>query len=146
MDGSSASPLGCMSDPTAIDFPSHDGSKLSFRILGQSFRATDFLVSVESKFVTASVEADTFFKGPPSLLFTDLAKNWRGWSGEKVWKDIEGKVKLVATSDLTGHIEVRVTLRSVDQRDSAQVTLMYEAGALERMSKLLRSLFAADAT
>src|SRR3954454_5528811 len=39
-----------------------------------------------------------------------LAKDWRGWSGERLWESLEGDVALIAVHDGHGTIRLRANL------------------------------------
>lgn len=68
----------------------------------------------------ASLRASTqvynchYVDGMGSLLsfLQDMAKNWRGWQGEKRWESLEGDLKMIGTSETLGHINIVVELRS----------------------------------
>ncbi|HEY8456034.1 MAG TPA: DUF6228 family protein [Actinopolymorphaceae bacterium] len=84
----------------------------------------------------------------PDLLpfFQGLARDWRGWSGERAWRSLDGKLWIHAVHDGAGHVSMTATLResaSAPDAWTARVTVSVEAG--EQMSTLvadLRSLFA----
>ena len=71
-----------------------------------------------------------------STLFHDLAKHWRGWSGEKSAESPEGHLQLTCTADRTGHVAIRVRLRNmaVDDDWRVEATLHLEAGQLDRLA------------
>src|SRR5437870_2610550 len=46
-----------------------------------------------------------------SSFFEELATNWRGWTGTKVWESVEGELQLQCLSDHTGHITIKVAVR-----------------------------------
>ena len=53
--------------------------------------------------------------GSPSDLpafFEDMARNWRGWPGEKHWVSIEHDVELACTSSTLGNVTMVVILDS----------------------------------
>ncbi len=67
--------------------------------------------------------------------WADLAKSWRGWSGEKTWRSIEGDFGFSATSDRTGHVTLKVTLAfRAPWRWQTQVVLAIEAGQLDGLA------------
>jgi len=144
-----------MSNATAIDLPGIlvNGwrSRLCFRNLRRTFGVgTEFIVSVEKSHpfhspLAASVESSTHVVGPPSIFFEDLASNWRGWFGEKCWKDLDETVQLIAKCDRGGHVCLTVILTILPE-DQLRVSLMYEAGSLESMSRLVSELFNDHAT
>lgn len=76
-------------------------------------------------------------------LFEDVARNWRGWEGEKSGGSIEGDLSLTCESDLLGHTFVRVTLASgpYDHNWRVEVTIRLDAAQLDGVAKQLRSFF-----
>ncbi|HEY1404471.1 MAG TPA: DUF6228 family protein [Pyrinomonadaceae bacterium] len=44
----------------------------------------------------------------------DVARNWRGWPGEKRWESIEGDLKLTCTITTLGLFKIVVELHSCD--------------------------------
>ncbi|WP_426939102.1 DUF6228 family protein [Pseudarthrobacter sp. S3] len=78
-----------------------------------------------------------------ALLFTDLAEHWRGWSGTKDYRSIEGDLLLQA--DHTGsHVELHFTLQDSEFHNSwsARGKLTLDAGEeLARVSEDLKKLF-----
>lgn len=78
-------------------------------------------------------------------LFEDLAKNWRGWAGDKRWESIEGDLKLSCSSDSVGHIEILIELSSVVSNPvdgwDVRGTLVVEAGQLESIAMDVKRFF-----
>jgi hypothetical protein len=74
-----------------------------------------FIVSVTAHNLTASAQVYAWNPFDRGLIhfFDDMAANWKGWSGEKVWSSLEGELGLVCTSDSLGHIEIEVALYDV---------------------------------
>jgi hypothetical protein len=130
-----------MSGDAEVQLQAPDGGGLIFALTGRSAHQIDFVVSVRKDWVTASAPASTYVSGPPTTMFKEMAANWRGWEGEKTWEDLEGRVKLSAASDKTGHISVKVTLVGPDYDSRVVAVLTYEAGALESMHTQVSGLF-----
>jgi Family of unknown function (DUF6228) len=63
-----------------------------------------------------------------------MALDWRGWVGEKNWKDIDQRVSFSATSDQTGHISIAVELTGYDYESRLRVILCFEAGQLDDLA------------
>lgn len=127
-----------MSDSVTIA-SANDGTRLTFaRVVGESFDAT-----LENPAFSGRVIASTYHSGPPSLLFSEMAAEWRGWQGTKEWAALEDDLRLRATADLTGHIALAVTMRnfsiSVDWR--LEATLYLEAGQLEFLGRAIGRFF-----
>ena len=78
-----------------------------------------------------------------SELFRDLAKDWRGWSDEKAKESLEGHIRLACTADRTGHVTIRVRLRSMVIGDDWRVEadLRIEAGQLDRLADAATDYF-----
>jgi hypothetical protein len=75
--------------------------------------------------------------------FETLAKDWRGWSGERRWESLEDDVALVAVHDGHGTISVRAHLRTeafAQHRWSASAELLLDAGGLDRLARQARLL------
>jgi hypothetical protein len=78
--------------------------------------------------------------------FDDLAREWRGWAGEKTWESVEFHIALRATADRVGHVFLRVTLRDIDAPAAwrAEATLLIEAGQLDALPGSARRVFGVD--
>lgn len=74
--------------------------------------------------------------------FRQLAQDWRGWAGERVWESVEGELSIAAAH--RGHVELDVRLREGPHRRwSARSTLLIEPGEeLTRGARDLAGLFA----
>src|SRR5437867_3015403 len=53
-----------------------------------------------------------YTKSHPAALFAQMAASWRGWQGEFAWDSLEGELELRCAQDRTGHVSIRVALRS----------------------------------
>jgi hypothetical protein len=104
-----------------------------------------FLVKIEESglSVSARVHNSKYIQGPESL-FRDIANNWRGWSGEKAWRALEGELHLCATTDPLGHITIRVQLRPATDPGLWRVTSFahLEAGQLDSLADRAAKFFA----
>lgn len=78
-----------------------------------------------------------------SELFRGLAKDWRGWSGERAEESLEGHLRLTCTADRTGHVTIRVRLRNMVLGDDWRVeaNLQVEAGQLDRLAGAAADFF-----
>jgi len=76
--------------------------------------------------------------------FKELAISWRGWTGEKTWRSLEGEFWMIATSDSLGHITIKVTLQPSAGPDvwRASTYVHIEAGQLDSIHSRLVSFFA----
>ncbi len=71
-------------------------------------------------------------------LFEDMAIEWRGWSGAKRWRSLEGKIELSATHDGLGRIGLLVVLSEPYGEWKAEGTVALEAGSLDTPARRLR--------
>ena len=71
--------------------------------------------------------------------FAELARDWRGWEGTRRWESLEGELTLLAESDRSGHVYVRVHLHDgAPARWMVELRLTLEAGQLERLAAKAR--------
>jgi hypothetical protein len=74
-----------------------------------------------------------------AALFAELAEDWRGWDGERVWVSLEGELAARATHNGLGTVELVVTLGELEPKAtgmwSAQASLFLDAGGLDRMAQ-----------
>jgi hypothetical protein len=70
------------------------------------------------------------------MLFAEMAQRWSGWSGELVWESLEGEFTIKSSRDRSGHIFIRVELRSGPMLNDWHVvaTVAAEAGQLEKLA------------
>ena len=126
-------------EPSATIKSADDATRLIFfDASGESFTA-----ALESAQFSGRVLVSTYHSGPPSLLFENMARQWRGWEGEKQWAALEDELRLTASSDLTGHIELTVAMRDYSSPADwgLRATLRLEAGQLEEMARAVKKVF-----
>jgi|GEM_PF-410385 len=103
-----------------------------------------FLISLKLEGLDAAVRVYTppFYGSPRELaaLFDDLAKSWRGWTGEKSWGSLEDEITFCCTCDKLGHIAVSARLRNHLLYPSweASGVLEVEAGQLDSIARAVR--------
>lgn len=71
------------------------------------------------------------------LFFQEMSNNWKGWSGVKAWKSVEGDLKFDATHDNLGYIKLKVSLiRNQGEEDESKFVgnLKIELGSLEQLA------------
>ena len=70
----------------------------------------------------------------PADLFAQMAASWKGWQGSFLWSSDE--LALDCTQDRSGHVTIRVELRSghSDRDWTVQATIATEAGQLEDLA------------
>jgi len=125
---------------TAVIKSSRDGRTLTF-----SEREGDyFKVAVGGGSVSAIKKVwgytDTSFLVD---LFTSIARDWKGWTGERHWESIEGDLKVSASSDKLGHIRLETEIKNHDPEDDwrIQVPVYLDAGSLDTIAKSIDHFF-----
>ncbi len=118
-----------------------DSTTLIFRLVGRNEKGSTFVASVTGAPFIGEVTTTTYFVGPPSLLFRDMADNWQGWKGEKVWGALDGEFTLTATATSLGRISVIIEMVEMAGAYRLKAILGFEAGQLENISKRVESLF-----
>src|SRR5690606_1962935 len=104
-----------------------DATTLSLKIVDGNEEGSNFVASVTGAPFIGEVTTTTYFVGPPSLLFRDMADNWQGWKGEKVWGALDGEFTLTATATSLGRIKVIVELVEMAGAFRLEATLALEA-------------------
>jgi hypothetical protein len=125
----------------------NDGKLLVVGVIPRGLTGDDgchFDASLISIALSASVRVYDIQPQNWTAFFNDLAKNWKGWSGEKTMESLEEHLTVSATSDSLGHISLRVKLRHIipgtaDWR--AEGTLVVEGSQLERLAGEARRFF-----
>jgi hypothetical protein len=118
----------------------HGGRQLQF--LGSiprgltGYDGCTFAAKLVGPAVAASVEVYDIRPRRWSELFRGLAKDWRGWSGERAEESLEGHLRLACTADRTGHVTIRVRLRNMALEDDwlVEADLHMEAGQLDLLA------------
>ncbi|NEQ48099.1 MAG: hypothetical protein F6K00_33025 [Leptolyngbya sp. SIOISBB] len=117
------------------------GAKLEFSDVGNEY----FTVAFLGASITALHRVWAYTGDCERLanLFLEMAENWKGWEGTKIWDAIEGDFSLSCTSDKLGHVTLRVKLveRDTPELWSAEFNVEVEAGQLEKISNDMRLLF-----
>ncbi len=103
-----------------------------------------YAVSVETPGLSARVRVENPpYGSSPAAFFAELAKQWRGWKGEKRWGSMEGELDLAAVSDSTGHVRLTVRMRpdAYPAVWSATASVLIEAGQLEGLERRFAEFF-----
>jgi hypothetical protein len=68
--------------------------------------------------------------------FTSLAKDWKGWQGERTWATLEDEFQLTASSDSLGHVRLAYRIRPPHTGFNWELrgALELEAGQLESLA------------
>lgn len=122
----------------------NSGAKLEFFNLTQDY----FSVRFSSPSLSASHRVWIYDRDTHLLvkLFEEMAQNWKGWEGVKIWEAIEGDFGLACTSDRLGHITLKVELVGRRSPESwfAEFNLVLEAGQLDKIATRMAALFRED--
>lgn len=118
-------------------------SKDATRLVFTAITKDSFLAVLESVNFSGRITVSTYIAGPPTDLFNEMARDWMGWEGTKTWGSLEDELRIEASTDLTGHISLIVTIR--DYSDPAnwrlKAKLELEAGQLTELARSARSAF-----
>ena len=118
-----------------------DATTLSLKVTSSNEDCLNFVASITGAPFTGGVKTTTYYVGPPSLLFRDMADNWKGWKGEKIWEALDGEFALRATATSLGRITVVMEMVEMSGAFRLEATLVLEAGQLESISKSVESVF-----
>lgn len=79
--------------------------------------------------------------------FYEMARDWKGWNGEKVFRSDVGEMVLTATSDRLGHITLDIKLSATNQNFSIwnlATSIVIEAGRLEALEHDVKELLSSE--
>jgi hypothetical protein len=83
----------------------------------------------------ASLSSEIPFGDPANhrlaALFVSLARDWKGWKGVREWESEESALRLAASHDGLGHINLEIVLRRQRGRPGdwiAATTIVLDAG------------------
>ena len=125
---------------------SENGSELEFsekesllRRAGQEY----FLVSLRNNNLSASTKVyiSDPYDAHLTLFFMELAKDWRGFDGEKVWNSLEGEFGLICMADRLGHFAIEATIRDAFDTWRVKNTIFVEAGQLAKIADDVKKFF-----
>ena len=118
-----------------VRFAASDAGAVGYRTTRTSLNALDGDPRIRAR---AEVIGN-YSRGFDDLVefFRQLAQDWRGWTGERVWESVEGELSIAATHH--GYVELDVQLgEGPHRRWSARSTLLIEPG--EQLSTGARDL------
>lgn len=70
--------------------------------------------------------------------FSDLARDWRGWQGEKKYESLEHDLEITATCDSKGHTTLKVVIRSYSNFWGVHGYIEIDSTQLEQIAKELK--------
>ena len=78
-----------------------------------------------------------------SKFFSELAQEWKGWDGPKIWKSLEGEFELQCQHDRVGHVTTTATLHSNAYGNgwTGQIRFDIAAGQLEDAAAGVKRFF-----
>jgi len=117
----------------------HGTAWLEIRMLSESEEEKAFDVSATFGMFSGSVRSTTYFAGSPADLFAEAARDWRGWTGDKVWEAISHELKLSLSSETLGGCRLLVSLADGDEKLEGCIHL--EAGQLESLARRAANFF-----
>jgi len=133
-----------MSDELTIKSSSSSG-KLKFSEQQPANSPVEYIrVNLEDRELAASTSRIYLYKPDDLVAFLDeLAREWKGWQGEKEWKSVEGDLALSGTADGLGVVALRVTLKSGPYEDDwcVQTVIHVDAGQLEDLAVKAKAFF-----
>ena len=99
--------IKCSKNQGELEFSEREG-------LTQAAGSEYFRVTIRSQNMSAFTNVYSFDPFDYSLkkFFEELAKNWKGFDGEKEWKSLEGEFTLICISDNLGHFAIRSIIRN----------------------------------
>jgi hypothetical protein len=112
-------------DGTTLEFFDYHGDSYKVRLHGSNCEATASVYAYQPD----GLSLESFFQG--------LARDWSGWKGEKKWGSLETELELSATMDSTGHVNLKVRIKSDPYPYhgwSLSTTLLLEAGQLDQIA------------
>lgn len=71
-------------------------------------------------------------------MFSEAAREWKGWSGAKVWESIEGELRFELRIDRLGHVTLGIRIRSDPDRADPwrlDAELGLDAGQLDGVAR-----------
>ena len=120
---------------------SHSGTILRFSEIDGDY----FHVSIENPIFSGTVRAWGYTDAHGLVrLFDSLAKDWKGWNGNRDWETIEGEFKISCSHDGLGHIRMSVEIQQdfgSDEPWKLKAGLIVDAMQLDQIAKDAKNLF-----
>ncbi|MEO8002398.1 MAG: DUF6228 family protein [Arenimonas sp.] len=129
----------------SIDIKScDDATTLTFTLLSSDSEQIAFSAQISGAPFVGQVDSSTYFCGPPTLLFQEMARDWRGWSGTKEWRALDGELSIVASSDSLGHVTLITEMSYQSRNFTLSAKLILEAGQLDQVLRAVNSIMPLD--
>jgi hypothetical protein len=127
-------------DPVSIK-SCNDSTELILSVKSSNSHETRFIAEIRGAQFNGAIEASTYFSGPPSLLFKELAEKWDGWDGEIAWGAIDGELYFSATTNSLGSIILKVRMVYLSGDFELLATVALEAGQLDTIMRKVTKLY-----
>ena len=128
--------IKCSKDRGELEFSEKEG--LTRAAGSEYFRVT--IRNHNNMWASSKIYSFDPFNQSLKKFFEELAENWKGLDGEKVWKSLEGEFTLVCTSDSLGHFAIKSTIRN--DLDTISVNTIYvDAGQLDKIATEIGNFF-----
>jgi hypothetical protein len=132
----------------ALEIPdAHDPLvRLAIEIADMTEEGAIFRCTFESRAFRGSVGVSTYLAGPPSALFAEIAREWRGWKEPKVWRDRDHVLTLKATCPTGGYVTLDIEMRLDEPPTLITLasSLLLENSSLDRIASDAANLFRED--
>ena len=118
-------------------------SRDTTRLIFSDVTKESFSAVLEGANFSGRASVSLYMSGPPSALFDEMARDWKGWKGTKTWAALEDELRIEASADSTGHISLAVTMRDYNDPSNwrLKATLDLEAGQLPELAKAVAKAF-----
>ena len=121
--------IKCCKNDGELEFSCKEG-------LNQPTGQEYFRVTIKSRHLSSFTDVYAFDPFDSNLVkfFEDLARNWKGFDGEKEWSSLEGEFSLSCSTDNLGHFALEATIRNNEDTRYARKTFLIESGQLEKIA------------
>ena len=118
-------------------------SRDTARLILSDVTKESFTALLEGGKFSGCTLVNMYMSGPPSTLFDEMARDWKGWTGTKTWAALEDELRMEATADSTGHVSLVVTMRDYTEPTNwrLKATLDLKAGQLQELARAVAKAF-----
>ena len=102
-------------------------------------------VAIRADGLTAETTATVEGTGREDVagFFAELAADWRGWTGERTWRDMEGRMAIEAWHDGRANVMIAVSIKRAWRpyaKDAWSARAVFRVEAGEQLSAVARDL------
>ncbi len=105
---------------------------LTLKAAEGAFRPDELMCELRAETMSASRLVYALEFTDLAEFFEGLATDWRGWSGSRAWRSLEGDVEI--TADHHRHVRLRIDLRGDPYRSDWRVSATIELDPGEELS------------